>query len=106
AHELERWARNQALFNLEMAYALPQIEWGDVSVRRVAAAGDSATYEVAVSWQNTGELPTALKQAQLVKIVQEDRARLQFADSLTSGADARVEIVEPSTRDKTQYAGW
>lgn len=106
AHELERWARNQALFNLEMAYALPQLEWGDVNVRRVAAAGDSATYEVTVSWQNTGALPTALKQAQLVKIVQEDRARLQFSDSLTSGRDARVEIIEPSTRDKTQYAGW
>lgn len=106
AHELERWARNQALFNLEMAYALPQLEWGDVNVRRVAAAGDSATYEVTVSWQNTGDLPTALRQAQLVKIVQEDRARLQFSDSLTSGRDARVEIIEPATRDKTQYAGW
>jgi hypothetical protein len=106
AHELERWARNQALFNLEMAYALPQLEWEDVSVRRVETAGDSATYEVAVSWRNTGALPTALKQAQLVKIVQEDRVQLRFDDELTEGDGARVTVIDPATRDKTRYSGW
>src|SRR5690606_11035109 len=92
AHELERWARNQALFNLEMAYALPQLEWDDVRVRRIDARGDSATYEITVSWRNTGRLPTALKQAQLVKIVQEDRAQLRFDSSLTEGDAARVTV--------------
>ncbi len=106
AHELERWARNQALFNLELAYALPQIEWGDVQVRRLDARGDSATYEVAVSWRNTGRLPTALRQAQLVKIVQEDRAQLRFDDELTEGAAPRVRVIDPATRDKTRYEGW
>ena len=106
AHELERWARNQALFNLELAFALPQLEWDDVTVRRLDAQGDSATYEVTVSWRNTGALPTALRQAQLVKIVQEDRAQLAFDDELTKGATPRVRVVEPAVRDKTRYAGW
>lgn len=106
AHELERWARNQALFNLEMAYALPQLEWDDVRVRRIDARGDSATYEITVSWRNTGRLPTALKQAQLVKIVQEDRAQLRFDSSLTEGDAARVTVIDPSVRDKTRYTGW
>lgn len=106
AHDMERWARNQALFNLEMAYALPQLEWGGVDVRRVGASGDSATYEVTVSWRNSGRLPTALKQAQLVKIVQEDRAQLRIDEKLTRGDGARVEIVDPQTRDKTRYTGW
>lgn len=106
AHDMERWARNQALFNLEMAYALPQLEWGGVDVRRVGASGDSATYEVTVSWRNSGRLPTALKQAQLVKIVQEDRAQLRIDEKLTRGDGARVEIIDPQTRDKTRYTGW
>src|SRR5690606_30915393 len=106
AHDMERWARNQALFNFEMAYALPQLEWGGVDVRRVGASGDSATYEVTVSWRNSGRLPTALKQAQLVKIVQEDRAQLRIDEKLTRGDGARVEIIDPQTRDKTRYTGW
>lgn len=106
AHELESWARNQALFNLEMAYALPQLEWSDVDVRRADASGDSATYDVTVSWRNSGRLPTALKQAQLVKIVQEDRVQLRIDEKLTRGDSARVEIVDPQTRDKTRYTGW
>ncbi|MGH7444830.1 MAG: peptidase, partial [Longimicrobiales bacterium] len=106
ADELERWARNQALFNLEMAYSLPQIEWGAVDVRQLSEDGDSATYEVAVSWRNSGALPTALRQAQLVKIVQEDRAQLEFDEELTEGASPRVRIIDPETRDKTRYTGW
>ncbi len=106
ADQLESWARNQALFNLEMAYALPQIEWGDVDVRQIATSGDSATYEVSVSWRNTGALPTALRQAQLVKIVQEDRAQLRFDEELTEGTSPRVRIIDPGTRDKARYEGW
>jgi hypothetical protein len=68
---LEPWVRNQALFNLEMALHLPQIARVRANARRVARDGDSTTYEVEVQWTNTGRLPTALLQAQLVKIVQE-----------------------------------
>jgi hypothetical protein len=71
---LEHWASRQALFNLEMALALPELQWQDVRVRRLQQHGaDSATYEVRVQYRNTGGLPTALRQAQLVKIVHEDR---------------------------------
>jgi hypothetical protein len=105
-HVLEEWARNQALFNLEMAFHLPELEWADTQVRRMAADGDSATYEVTVSWRNTGRLPTALKQAQLVKIVQEDRAFLRFPPAMTRGPTPQVSIIEPAGRGGTGFAGW
>src|SRR5690606_27305310 len=75
-------------------------------VRRLAADSDSATYEVTVAWRNTGRLPTALKQAQLVKIVQEDRVRLEFDPALTTLESPKLRIVSPGRRDKTIYAGW
>src|SRR5690606_41669741 len=74
-HVLEQWARNQALFNLDMALHLPRVEIEGVDVRRVAAQGDSTDYEVRVRWRNAGRLPTAPKQAQLGKTVQEDGAQ-------------------------------
>jgi hypothetical protein len=104
---LELWASRQALFNLEMAYALPELEWRDVRVRRVQQHGaDSATYEVRAQWRNAGGLPTALRQAQLVKIVQEDRLFLTFPRD-TANADARTpRIVEPSLRGGAVWSGW
>jgi hypothetical protein len=106
AHELERWARNQALFNLEMATWLPQLEILEVDVRRGDAREDSTTYSVRVEWTNTGRLPTALRQGQLVKIVREDEVELEFDSTLTRGDAPAVTIVTPSTRDKTIRAGW
>ncbi|KPJ86377.1 MAG: peptidase, partial [Gemmatimonas sp. SG8_17] len=103
--ELERWAQNEALFNLEMALHLPQID--DVETRvRVHRGDDSTSYEVTVSWTNSGELPTALRQAQLVKIVQEDRVSLQFDSELTTGESPKLRIVTPGGRDKVIAAGW
>jgi hypothetical protein len=104
--QLERWARNEALFNLEMALHLPQIDDVQARVRARGEDGDSTTYEVTVSWSNSGRLPTALRQAQLVKIVQEDRVRLQFDNSVTEGPDPQLRIVTPSQRDKVIAAGW
>jgi hypothetical protein len=103
---LELWASRQALFNLEMAFALPELDWQDVRVRRTQQHGaDSATYEVRVQWRNVGRLPTALKQAQLVKIVQEDRLYLTFArDSAQDGRAPRV--VEPDLRGGAAWSGW
>ncbi len=78
---LERWARNQALFNLYMAMSLPQVEIVDVrAVRARAGAGaaDSATHELRVTVRNAGRLPTALEMAKRVKIVQPDRLALRF----------------------------
>ncbi|MGK2935814.1 MAG: hypothetical protein ACSLFE_11315 [Gemmatimonadaceae bacterium] len=104
--ELERFARNQALFNLEMAMHLPQLEMSGVTVTRASTAGDTTSYDVTVAFRNTGRLPTALKQAQLVKIVQEDRVILDFDSTLTKRPSPKVTIVNPTTRDKTIRAGW
>ncbi|MFC2185778.1 M14 family metallopeptidase [Fulvivirgaceae bacterium LMO-SS25] len=98
--QLESWAKKQALFNLAMAMDLPQITLDDVSIEPTG----TDSYSVKVKFTNTGKLPTALKQAQLVKIVREDRVQLQFDNELTKGGDdAQVQVVNPSLADKTQY---
>jgi hypothetical protein len=103
--ELERWARNQGLFNLAMAKHLPLLELEGVDVRRTEEEGDLSTYEVTVRWKNVGGLPTALKQALLVKVVREDHAVLEFDRALTGGDEPTVEILDPSGRDSRAYAG-
>lgn len=69
---LEKWARNQALFNLAMAFELPKVAITNVAVSKVRASADSATHEVKVTVRNTGRIPTALEQAKRVKIVRPD----------------------------------
>ncbi len=103
AWQLENWAKKQALFNLAMAMELPQLNIDDVSINKKK----DNTYEISVTWTNTGQLPVALKQAQLVKIVQEDRLKLEFDKDLTKGFEkAQVKILTPTTYDKTIYAGY
>lgn len=104
--ELEYWASRQALFNLEMAKHLPQLEIDEVRVSRLGTEGDATRYAVTVSWFNTGRLPTALRQAQLVKIVTEDQVELELDGGVASGDDPRVRIVDPSIRNKVIRAGW
>lgn len=104
--QLERWARNQALFNLQLAVHLPQIDGVAADVRPTQRTADSTTYRVTVRWTNSGRLPTALRQAQLVKIVQQDRVRLEFDSTLTRRRSPTVRIVTPATREKTISAGW
>jgi hypothetical protein len=122
-HVLEHWASRQALFNLEMALALPELEWRDVRVRRLQQHGaDSTTYEVRVQWRNSGRLPTALRQAQLVKIVQEDRLTLEFEGVPVPSEQpagppgmqrpppphppGAPRIVEPALRGGAVWSGW
>ena len=105
-HLLEEGIKKQAIFNLEMAFHLPQLELKDLSVRCLETYADSALFSISLSWENTGKLPTALKQAQLVKIVQEDRVRLEFDEALIKGRAAKVKIIDPPTFDKTIYAGY
>ncbi|SEL91547.1 M14 family metallopeptidase [Parapedobacter koreensis] len=100
---LEKWAKNQALFNLAMSFELPQLQFDDVAVKALS----NNEYEVTVSWTNTGKLPVALEQAKLVKIVQEDQVLLDIDRKLLSGGEnAAVVITSPETRDKTFYAGY
>lgn len=81
---LERWAGNQALFNLAMAKELPLLEMVEVEISEDETTGGSTTYDVEVTWRNAGGIPTALRQARLVKIVREDRAVLEFEGSEAS----------------------
>jgi hypothetical protein len=103
AWQLENWISKQSRFNLAMALELPQVELGDVTVKPLA---DNA-YEITASWRNTGKLPVALEQAKRVKIVQEDRLTLDIDKALLKGfAEAKVTITQPTTVDKTIYAGY
>ena len=82
---LERWARNEAMFNLYLAQSLPKIEIVDASVAPLAAAQpDSATHEVRVTVRNAGRIPTALEQAKRVKIVRPDQVTARFQKGSTA----------------------
>jgi hypothetical protein len=79
---LEKWAGNQARFNLELIKALPKLEITNVAITTVAtgrANTDTATHELKVTVKNHGIIPTALERAKLVKIVQPDRLTIQGA---------------------------
>jgi hypothetical protein len=82
---MERWARNQAMFNLYMAQSLPKVEIVSATVSPLAGAQrDSATHEVRVSVRNSGRLPTALEQAKRVKIVRPDQVTARFEKGSSS----------------------
>ncbi len=77
--QMEKWAKNQALFNLEMVKHLPELEWDDIEIKKIKSyKGDSADYRIKISYKNIGKLPTALRQADLVKIVRPDNIVLTF----------------------------
>jgi hypothetical protein len=79
AKHLEPWIRKEAMFNMEMVKYLPELVWENIEVRKVKSyKTDSADYQIKISYRNKGKLPTALKQAYLVKIVREDRIVLDF----------------------------
>ncbi|HVH39212.1 MAG TPA: M14 family metallopeptidase [Gemmatimonadaceae bacterium] len=74
---LEKWAKNQALFNLEMAKSLPRVEITNVVVSKVRMSADSATHEAKVTVRNHGRIPTALEQAKRVKAVPQDMLTIE-----------------------------
>lgn len=91
---LEKWASNEALFNMELISHLPRLEWEEYSVKRLKKhRGDSTDYDLTIRFRNAGKLPTALSQAHLVKIVKPDEVRITFAEQ---GKDSlRYKIIEP-----------
>ncbi len=94
AAHLEEWASKQALFNLEMTKHLPLIRWEDTEVKRIKKhKGDSVDYELTIRYRNTGKLPTALKQAHLVKIVRPDEVRITLEKP--AGEKALFRILDP-----------
>jgi hypothetical protein len=79
ARHLEPWIRNEGMFNLEMIKYLPELSWENIEVKKLKSyKSDSVDYQIKVSFKNNGKLPTALKQAHLVKIVKDDRVVLDF----------------------------
>ncbi len=107
---LEEWARKQMLFNMQLALHLPHLQIDAVDVAESGSAeseddsaeyAPGAEYTVTVRYSNTGKLPSALRQADLVKIVREDALRLEFEDSaLLRGDDPMVKIIEPGVSFK------
>lgn len=93
---LERWAANQARFNLYLANSLPHLRADAPRVSRVASDADSTTWEVRIAVRNEGRLPTALRQADLVKMVRPDRVELTFEGLRTGGDDPQLRWLEPA----------
>lgn len=101
--QLEGWIKKQSLFNLAMAKELPQIELENVEITK----GTNGTYQIDITWTNSGKLPVALEQAKRVKIVQEDRLMLEFDKELIKGFEnAIVQITSPELYEKTIYTGY
>ena len=93
---VEKWAKNQALFNIAMMKHLPELEWGDYEVKKIKSyKGDSIDYRITVSYKNIGKLPTALEQADLVKIVKPDQLNVTF---VTDSASRTRKILDESLR--------
>ena len=94
---LEPWARKEALFNLEMVKYLPELKWEKIDVKRVKSyKADSADYEITVSFSNAGRLPTALRQAHLVKIVRDDRVSITIDSPRSSDGKPSYRLLDQS----------
>ncbi|MBE3084774.1 MAG: hypothetical protein IMZ64_00980 [Bacteroidetes bacterium] len=95
AKYLEPWIRNEAMFNLEMAKYLPELSWENIEVKKMKSyKADSTDYQVKVSFRNDGKLPTALKQAHLVKIVTDDRVVLDFDTTGTVAGNPGYKVIQ------------
>jgi hypothetical protein len=80
---LEIWAEKEARFNLMLAASLPKVVMAEPKITR---QGDE--YTVAFSLENQGFIPTALRQAQLVRIVRADTVSMVFPPGMTSAQAA------------------
>jgi hypothetical protein len=95
AKHLEKWIRNEGLFNIEMMKYLPSLAWENIEVQKVKSyKADSADYQVRVSYRNTGKLPTALKQAALVKIVKDDKVVFEISSKADSSGKYGYKVLD------------
>ena len=111
---LEEWIIKEAKFNLMLASHLPMVVMHDPVISE-----KDGEFTIEVEVENKGLIPTALKQAQLVKIVRPDTIALEFPEDVlprSSGfgrgsrggmgrggeqqqetqVDAKVKLLEPS----------
>ena len=92
--QIEKWAKNQALFNVAMVKHLPELEWGDIEIKKLKAyKKDSIDYQITVKYKNNGTLPTALKQADHVKIVRPDQVKLSIDEADVEGGSPKAKIL-------------
>jgi hypothetical protein len=97
---LEKWAKNEGLFNLEMIKYLPGLAWDNIETKRIRSyKKDSADYQLKITFRNTGKLPTALRQADLVKIVTRDRVVIDFTTAPQKGDTINFRVIgEPAAQ--------
>ena len=102
--QLEKWARNQAMFNFALVQHLPELEWGDIEIKKLKSyRSDSTDYQIKVNYKNIGFLPTALKQAHQVKIVREDQVKLSIDKAAVEGTSPKAKILpEVGVADRPQ----
>ena len=105
--QLEKWAKNEALFNLEMIKYLPEIQWENIEVKKLKSyKQDSTDYQVKVSYRNAGKLPTALRQADLVKIVRSDQISVTLRNINIEGEAPKAKILpDPGAKSQQQQRG-
>lgn len=89
-HLMREWAEKQMRFNLALIQHLPHLTIDDVVVTRTGEEDGREHFDVEVTWTNRGGIPTALRQAELVKIVRPDRVELDFDGELTRGGQDAV----------------
>jgi len=105
AKHLEPWIRKESMFNLEMVKYLPELIWENIEVKKIKSfKSDSTDYQLKVSFRNIGKLPTALKQAQLVKIVTDDRVVLDFDTTSTAGGKPSFKIIDEGKPSKERQS--
>ena len=94
ADQMEKWVKNQALFNLAMVKHLPELQWENIEVKKVKTyKTDSTDYQIKVSYRNVGRLPTALRQADLVKIVRPDQVKISLPRAAVEGAHPQAKVL-------------
>jgi hypothetical protein len=92
---LEPWVRNEGMFNIEMVKYLPELKWDEINIKRVKTyKTDSTDFDLTIGVRNSGHLPTALKQAHLVKIVREDRIELEIDTTGQSGEKPFFRVID------------
>ena len=106
AKHLEKWVKNESLFNIEMVKYLPELVWENIEIKRQKVyRSDSADYRINVSYRNNGKLPTALKQAALVKIVTSDKVVIEFDKQDISDTLMTYRVIGESRPERRRNSG-
>jgi hypothetical protein len=102
---LKEWIANEAMFNMELFKALPQVRITDAKVKALG----KDRYQISASFVNESFLPTALEMAKRVKIVRPDTAMLEWPNdsgvTLAKGVRANQDLGWLESK-QTKNATW